>query len=176
MESRSNAVAKLNFSHEAIARWMLENPGGKMGDCARHFNYSQAWLSQVIHSNAFQEYYRGLQNGANAVVLLDIPTKLRAIASTALDGLGEAVEQAMESNAPLLHREFLKETAETALKALGYGGGKTVINAGSGAVVNTLSVDAPLLARARERMQNAHSTPVERVLNATPAPGLPSDQ
>ena len=170
--------AKLNYSHEAIARWLLENPDRQLGDCAREFGYTQAWLSRIIHCNAFQAHMAELQRGADVIVMADIPTRLRAVASQALDGLAEAVEQAVESDAKMLHREFLRDTAETTLKALGYGPAKGATQAVPPPATNTqinILVDANVLERARERMQIAHSQEA-RVIEPETAIRLPAGQ
>jgi hypothetical protein len=115
----------------AVARWLLENPDRSLGECSRELGYTQPWLSQLIHSDSFQAHLRSLHDGADALVLQDIPSKLRGLAARALDGLAEQLEQAVELGEyePMLQREFIKETAEMALHRLGYGpqrGGVTV--------------------------------------------------
>lgn len=117
-----DSLQKLSPTHEAIARWLLENPGSKRGaECAAAFNVTQSWLSTVIHSDAFQAYIRTLQDDANNLVIHDIPAKLRGVAALAIDGLAEAVETAMMSTDKIMHREFLKDTVDTTLEHLGYG-------------------------------------------------------
>jgi len=58
-------------------------------------------------------------------VVADIPAKLRGLASRAIDGLADAVEEAQKDNMKLLHRGFLKDTVDMTLKSLGYGAPKT---------------------------------------------------
>jgi hypothetical protein len=118
----------------AVARWLLENPDRSLGECSRELGYTQPWLSQLIHSDSFQAHLRSLHDGADALVLQDIPSKLRGLAARALDGLAEQLEQAVElgEHEPMLQREFIKETAEMALHRLGYGpqrGGAVTVNA-----------------------------------------------
>jgi hypothetical protein len=151
--------AKLSHTHEDIARWLLENPTRPLKECAQHFQYSQSWLSCIIHSDAFQAKLRKLQEGADAVTLLDVPARLRGVASAALDGLAEQVEHALkpsEGNS-VVHRDFLLSTAELTLKSLGYGGQAKTPPPAPGMVFqqnNTFVTPVPpdVLARAREKL------------------------
>lgn len=61
-------IDKLNFSHVAIARWLLENPNKNLGECATHFGYTRSWLSIIVNSDAFQAHYRDLQSEADNLV------------------------------------------------------------------------------------------------------------
>lgn len=143
-------IKTLNFSHEAIIRWMLENPHRTLGECAREFGYTQSWLSIIIHSDAFQAKYTELNGNADALVVADIPAKMRGIASMALEGLGDQIESAVQDKT-IAPRDFLLKTSEALLRSLGYGQKATVrIDAHAGAVTNV--VDADTLQRARTRM------------------------
>ncbi len=143
-------IKSLNFSHEAIIRWMLENPQRTLGECAKEFGYTQSWLSIIIHSDAFQSKYAELNGNADALVVADIPAKMRGIASMALEGLGDQIEMAVQERT-IAPRDFLLKTSEALLKSLGYGQKQTVnINAHAGATTNV--VDADTLQRARAKM------------------------
>jgi hypothetical protein len=153
-------VQRLSHTHEDIARWMLANPTRPLKECATYFGYTQSWLSCIIHSDAFQARLRKLQDGADAVTLLDVPARLRGVAAATLDGLGVQVEHALketEGNG-ILHRQFLLDTAEVTLKALGFGGQKTAPSPAPFFQQNNFNVGAvppETLARARETLLNA---------------------
>jgi hypothetical protein len=145
------SIANLSHRHLAVARWLLENPDRSLGDCSRELGYTQPWLSQLIHSDAFQAHIRSLQGTADSLVLADIPSKLRGVASRALDGLAEQLEVSIEMSAhqPLIERAFIKETAELALKTLGY----SAKSVGAPAQQNNIFLlDQNALAAARERI------------------------
>lgn len=145
-------IAKLNFSHEAIIRWMLENPEKTQHDCAVHFGYSDAWLSIIKHSDAFRARWKELSDQADELVVNDIPAKMRGIASLALEGLADQVQAAVDNPTPL-QRGFLLETSEKLLAKLGYGGGgKVVVNAPNAGEVNVGVVDRADLERARAKL------------------------
>lgn len=149
----SPTIKACNFSHDAIALWLVANPGGKQKECAEHFGYTQAWLSIIIHSDAFQARYRELLGQADASVINDIPAKMRGVASRALDGLAEAVEVAVESDQTIMHRGFLLETSDKLLRDLGYGPQKPTVQINNPVQNNTIiGVDSDTLARARQKM------------------------
>jgi len=167
-------IRRLNFSHEAVARWLLENPDLDLGDCAAAFGYTRGWLSIIIHSDAFQAKYRELQTAADALVITDIPAKLRGVASLALDGLADQVAAAVEDKS-VAPRNFLLQTSEALLSKLGYGQAKNVnVHVAPGGTAQVAVVDGTTLSRARARLleSNANGAKVvegeaERLPNAS---------
>lgn len=149
--------ARLSHRHEDIARWLLENPTRPLKECAQHFGYTQAWLSCIIHSDAFQVRLRRLQEEADAIVVLDVPARLRGVAARAIEGLGDQVEHSLNDGNGVLHRQFLLDTAELTLKSLGYGAPKAPLAPAAAFVQNNLfnlqqPVSPEVLAHARGRL------------------------
>lgn len=148
-------IRRLNFTHHDLARWLLENPAANLGDAAQYFGYTRAWISCIIHSDAFRNYFYELQQQADRAVIGDIPARLRGIADAALEALSHELDQCATSGlAGRVDREFVKETADMALKALGFGG------RGNGSAVtqpqapqqNVIFAEKVVLQEARERM------------------------
>lgn len=137
-------IANVRYPHEAIAEWLVANPMGSQGECAQFFGYSQGWLSQVIHSDAFQAYYRKLADERGTIATHGIGEKINALAAVALDKALERLQTAPSD-------QHVLDTTEMALKALGYLG-----NNGNGAQRAEpaqhmhVHVDAKLLLEARE--------------------------
>jgi DNA-binding MarR family transcriptional regulator len=50
-------IQSVSYRHQAIADWLLANPERKLGELAIEMNLSQSWLSVVIHSGVFKEYF-----------------------------------------------------------------------------------------------------------------------
>lgn len=163
MDRHSPGVIRLNHTHEAIARWLLENPTRSLGECAKEFGYTQSWLSCIIHSDAFQVKLRQMQQEADAVVIMDVPARLRGVAAAALDGIASQVDHALNDGNGVLHRQFLHDTAELTLKALGYGQPKAPPAPAVGATHyhnhqhKHLTVDPGVLANAREKLLESHA-------------------
>jgi hypothetical protein len=85
MASDGNAIAKLSIRHEAIMHFLMANPTVKLGDVADHFGMTQAWLSSVIHSDAFQAKLKENTNIAFHTTVLPIREKMTLLAHQALD-------------------------------------------------------------------------------------------
>lgn len=153
-----SSIKRLSHTHEEIARWLLENPTRPLKDCAKEFGYTQSWLSCIIHSDAFQARLKKLQDGADAITILDVPARLRGVAASALDGLGDQVDTALKDGNGIAHRQFLLDASELALKSLGYGVSKAPVAPGNPLFqqnnYNFPPVDPQTLARARERILN----------------------
>lgn len=169
-------IKSLSFNHEAIARWLIANPGkidgGRLKECADHFGYSRSWLSIIIHSDAFKAKLRELTEEADALVIADIPAKMRGVASMALDALGDQVQAAAEDQT-VAPRDFLLKTSETLLKNLGYGQKSTVnVNAPGGNVV--VGVDGSALARARQKLTTPRANESEPKLIGSGTPETPA--
>jgi len=185
MSESNPGPQNLSATHRQIARWLLENPGkGRLKECADHFGYTQAWISTLIHSDAFEALMGELNVNADNVVVNDIPSKLRGVAALAIEGLGECVEEAMNDKMRLLHRGFLRETADMTLARLGYGSSKSP---GAAAPSNPLNqqnnfflgpVPANVLADARSRLleHSVEVTPVAVPETRELSAGGPSPQ
>ncbi len=53
----ARTIKKLNYRHEGVLRWLVENPHRKLQDCAAELGYSPSWLSNIINSQAFKAEY-----------------------------------------------------------------------------------------------------------------------
>lgn len=146
-------------THDQIALWLLQNPGPRLSSrCAEAFGYTLPWISTLINSDAFRARLSEVQALADAAVAVDIPAKLRGVASLALDALTEQLDTAAKDGG-MLHREFVKETADMALHRLGYAPQKQ--QSAPGLIVNQqnnfLPVAASDLAAARQHFAPATS-------------------
>jgi len=93
LEPRESAVARLSHKHDQIINWLLENPHQSLRACADHFNYSQGWLSQLIHSDIFQAQLKLRQEAVFVQIAQDIPTKLKGLADQAIEKVSEILER-----------------------------------------------------------------------------------
>jgi hypothetical protein len=114
--------------------YMLANPGVSLGEIAKAFNYTQGWLSQIIHSDAFQAMLRDKQGVIFHNTVMPIREKMLGVASLALDRMIEKVQVEGDLST-------LSKTAEGVLDRLGFGskGGNTfIMNQTNNTQVNTL--------------------------------------
>lgn len=107
-------LKKLNYRHEAILIWLLENPDRKLGDCARELNYTQAWLSTVINSDMFQELYKRRCEERGQIAIHSTINRLGRISALAL----EQIERKLEAGA--VSEKFLLDVSSQTLDRLGF--------------------------------------------------------
>ncbi len=147
-------IQTLNHRHEQIINWLLANPDKTLGDCAKFFNYTQAWLSQVIHSDMFQMEYQARARELGGLVVHTLNNELTALASEAIQASRERIRTGGASE------RFIADTTKNVLERLGYGSPKV----GNEKVqVNVLVSGAEIMA-ARQRA-TAH---VEMLRGASP--------
>jgi len=144
-------VKKLTIRHDAIMDYLLVNPTHQLGMVAGYFNVSQAWLSVIIHSDAFQSKLREKSDTLFGATVIPLREKIMGLAHVGVDKLGLALENA----SPVSDKQFIADTTDSILKNLGYspksapspeGGTTNVQN-------NFYSVDKEALAKARGSMQ-----------------------
>lgn len=161
-------VAKINWWHEQLADWMLANPEKTLGEAAKHFDISQAWLSVVKNSDSFKDYWAKRRSVIEAGVAGSIVDKTCAMTELALDRMLEK----MENMGDALSIKQLQSIADMGLKRMGYGASKNtpapVVN------VNLGSVDPAGLERARQLMQAHHGVLADPPLELT-AEEVPAD-
>lgn len=152
-------IQKVRYTHEAIAEFLIANPTASQGECADFFGYTESWMSTIIHSDAFQAYYRKLADERGAIAVHTIGNKITGVAALALDKTFEKLQVGASER-------FLTDTTEVALRALGYLGSN---NGGPQEPQPQqhmhVHVDAEMLAEARERAAKRFTGP----LNAAPA-------
>ncbi len=145
-------LQRINHRHEQIINWLIANPDRPLGDCAREFEYTQVWLSQVIHSDAFQALYTERARELHGMVVHTLKDRLVGLAVAAMDRSQELLETHTGSE------RFVGEITKTALGALGMeGGGK---QAAQKVEVNVL-VGAETIAAAHRKSQEKRFGVVE---------------
>lgn len=111
-------LKKVNYTHDACIDWLIANPGGTQGELARLFGYSEAWVSTILNSDAFQA---ALQERRREItdphLIKTVNERLRAVADLSL----QRVLQKLELPAGMINDEFLLNSAKLATSALGYG-------------------------------------------------------
>lgn len=109
----------LSHLHEALADYMLINPGATLREMGAYFGYSIPWLSRVITSDMFRAYLSERRKDINAAVAEDLPSKLVAAAHIATERMMEIVttttdpELVIDSFDKILHRCGFAPSAKT---------------------------------------------------------------
>lgn len=139
---------KVNWWHTEIVTWMLGHPDGKLRECAEHFGVTQPWLSTIINCDAFKDYAGKRMKEHHSLVSISVIEQVEGLGALSLDILAERFERKRDS-VPL---GIVKETADMALKALGYGS-RVSVDARGARNVNIALVDPVDLARARGHLR-----------------------
>ena len=138
-------LKRLSPTHTAIANWLIANPGkGQMRRCAAVFDVSQAWLSQILHSDAFQGMLQAKQRDAFEHLMTPLADKINGVAHRAVERLGEVLDQTTDER--LVH-----DIAKTSTGLAGFG---PSFQAAGNVTVNNqtnITVNADALREARER-------------------------
>jgi len=113
----TKAIAKVNYSHDAMIDLIIANPGVNQGELAKVFGYTEGWVSQVMASDAFKERLTVRKKElVDPAIVASIEERFQAVAMLSLERLKERLEKAA---APSM--ETILSGAELAAKALGYG-------------------------------------------------------
>ncbi len=107
-------IKSISIKHNEIMDFLIANPRIRLGDVAIHFGITQAWLSQVIHSEIFQDQLKVKQDIGFHHTVLPIKEKLTTIAHQALDKITEELEKAQDLR-------DVKDVAADTLDRLGFG-------------------------------------------------------
>lgn len=114
-------------THELMAEWVLQNPGGTLKQMGDFFGYSISWLSQVTNSDMFKAHLATRMKDIQAVVTQDVPTKMNALAAVACDRMmdvlktSEDKDQLTEAFDKVMHRYGYAPNAKTPQQPQGPG-------------------------------------------------------
>lgn len=108
---------RFNWWYSAIIDWMVANPGRKLGECARHFDKSQAWLSTVINSDMFKAQLAARKESFQQVHDFGLIEKQTEVANLGFDILIDAMKKKRDA----IPIDTLVKISDTAMQRLGYG-------------------------------------------------------
>lgn len=115
-EFSAQAIARVNYTHDAMIDLIIANPMISQMEISKHFGYTPAWVSRIFNSDAFKA--RVAQRKHDLVdpsIALTIDEKLRAVADRSLDIVLDKLSLPTTSFTDALN------AATLASKALGYG-------------------------------------------------------
>jgi len=154
-------VQKLSTRHIDILNYLIANPMVKLGDVAAHYGMTQPWLSQVIHSDAFQRMLKERQDDVFHHTVLPLKEKLTALAHQALDKLSDRVAAETDT-------KEVREVATSALDRIGFSP-KSGPQAPAGNTLVLINVERERLAKARALIGRREPLLLENQPNALQA-------
>lgn len=138
-ESAANAIQRVHYTHDAMIDLIIAKPMISQGDIARHFGYTEGWVSRVINSDAFEARLAARkQDLVDPVLLQSIEEGLRGMAHRSI-----SIVMAKLDAAPT--PDFAIKALELSAKALGFGARPQNI-----AQVNNFVVALPAMAKSSE--------------------------
>lgn len=146
--ANSAQVQKLSHRHEAILHFMIANPTVPKWEIAAKFNVTQAWLSVVINSQAFQEAQAAYTDEAFHETVLPLRQKLMAAADAAVDRMNKLIP--IETDL-----EVVRKTTDSVLEACGYSSPRPTAPGSTFNQQNNIflgNASPEVLARARDRI------------------------
>ena len=144
--AQSAQIQRVSVRHDAIMNFLLVNPTVPLGIVAREFGVTQAWLSTIIHSDAFQAQLTAKKQEMFGTHVLPLGEKLLGLAHLAVDRVGEHLEK---TDNP----DYVVNVATAVLDRIGYSPKGNLAVAGVGGAVNVQNnfyqVDRATLEEAR---------------------------
>lgn len=147
--AQSVQIKKVNSWHQALAAWLIANPAKNQSEAAKHFGVTQAWLSTVINSDAFQDYFRQLQAEHTSSLLAPVVEKVRAAADQAVS----EIQARMNTDITKFSTKDLLEVSDVMLKRAGYQGAGARGAASAPQVIQVFQVSRETLEESRRAMR-----------------------
>lgn len=100
IETRGEGILKKGLSnlHEALADYMLINPGCTLREMGAFFGYSGAWLCSVINTDMFKAYMADRRGEIRISVAEGLPKRLEAAAHLATERIIEVIEKTNDAD------------------------------------------------------------------------------
>lgn len=130
-------LKKVSYTHDAMIDLIIQEPMISQGEIAAYFGYSQAWVSQVINSDAFQARLAARKGDlTDPLIVKSIEERVSAAAQRSLDKVLESLDTASP--------EYALKVAQTMLSAKGFGpGGAKQAGSNNVAVIVNIPQKAP---------------------------------
>ena len=116
-QPRTQAIAKVSYTHADLIDFIIMNPAAKQGEMARRYGYTEGWLSRVMSSDAFQSALAARREEVvDPTLIATVDERFRALTTRSLDRLMEKLD------APQVSDQVVLRAVELGAKAMGVGG------------------------------------------------------
>ena len=155
-------IQRVSVRHDAIMNFLLVNPTVPLGIVAKEFGVTQAWLSTIIHSDAFQAQLSRKKNEMFGTHVLPLGEKLLGLAHVAVEKMGQHLERTDDP-------DYVVGVATAVLDRIGYSPKAQPAAAVNVQQNNYYQVDKATLEEARSAIGRRLGVTLEGSLEATPA-------
>lgn len=160
-------IQSISHRHKAIADWLLSHPQVKNLELlAEHIGVSRSWLSIVMNSDVFKEYFEKRRQEWEKGLFQEIGSLQLQVAKQAYERLQDVLTD--DSTDPRLVFDVANKTAE---RLFGKAIGPTAMVKEEKIQEVARQVDAGTLGEAREILRRTVTTTKEIPLEQLPAPG-----
>lgn len=116
-ESAALAIKRVSYSHDMIIDYIIANPGKSRREVALHHGYTEAWLSRIMNSDAFNVVLaRRREEMVDPTIVATVKENLTNVAQRSMEILLKKLE-----NPTQIKLEDAIKCMDVATKALGYG-------------------------------------------------------
>ena len=116
-ESAANVIKRVTYSHDLIIDHLITNPRATRKDISDYFGYTEAWLSRIMNSDAFNAVLAQRRSELiDPVLTASIKENLTSVAQKSM----EVVLKKLENPMAMKMDDAIK-AMDVATKALGYG-------------------------------------------------------
>lgn len=113
------SIQRVRYTHEAMIEEIIRNPAVSQGELARHFGFSDAWISTVVNSDAFQAKLALVKDElTNPELRIQLNERFKALATQSVKVLMEKLSKPADQ----VSDQLALRAAELGAKALGLGG------------------------------------------------------
>lgn len=171
-ELYGTAILKNGLSafHEALADYILMNPGATLREKSLYFGYSIGWLCKIENTDMFRAYLAKRRKEVEVVIADALPEKLAAAAHLATERVIEVLETTND-NATIL------DAFDSVMHRYGYAPKGAQPGVGGvnqqGNIQNNFYLSAADLAEAQKALTAAHAPAPEKLEDKTGAKGDP---
>lgn len=145
-ESAANAIGRVHYHHDAMIDLILAVPGISQGEIAKQFGHTQAWVSRIFCSDAFQARLAERKTELlDPTIIASLEERMRGVTMQSLDILAAKLEATQSA-------EMALQTLGVTTKALGFGARVT----GPQSVQNNFVVMVPEKSKSVSDWQAAH--------------------
>lgn len=116
-------IAKASYTHEAMVDMLVAQPMISQAALARHFGYTEGWISRILQSDALREMLAARRKEMiDPLVAQSLEQQFGALASRSAAVLMEKLDL------PQVSADVAVKALEVSSRALGYGAQKAGVN------------------------------------------------
>lgn len=116
-ESAALAIKRVSYSHDVIIDHIIANPKASRKEIAEYYGYTEAWLSRIMNSDAFNAVLANRRNELiDPVLVATVKENITSVAQRSMEVLLKKLE-----NPGLIKVDDAIKAMDVATRALGYG-------------------------------------------------------